>query len=100
RARLRVEGTIYEHLDWAAEYDFVNQANDEPDQPVTNATAINIPAPTDVWLTLTQLRWVGNLRVGNFKEPIGLEHLTSSRFLDFMERSFLQDAYWGPFNNG
>ena len=34
------------------------------------------------------------------KEPIGLEHLTSSRFLDFMERSWLQDAYFGPFNNG
>jgi phosphate-selective porin OprO/OprP len=34
------------------------------------------------------------------KEPIGLEHVASSRFLDFMERSFLQDAFYGPFNNG
>jgi phosphate-selective porin OprO/OprP len=43
---------------------------------------------------------VGHLRLGNMKEPIGLEHQTSSRFLDFLERSYLQDAYTGPFNNG
>ena len=100
RARLRVEGTMYEHLDWAVEYEFVTQANDEPNQPVTNETAINIPAPTDVWLTFKQVPIVGNLRAGILKEPLGLERLTSSRFLDFMERSFLQDAYWGAFNNG
>src|SRR5262245_39066598 len=34
------------------------------------------------------------------KEPIGMEHLASSRFLPFIERSFLQDAVFGPFNNG
>jgi phosphate-selective porin OprO and OprP len=100
RARLRVEGTMYEHLDWAVEYEFVTQANDEPNEPVTNETAINTPAPTDVWLTFKQIPIVGNLRAGILKEPIGLERLTSSRFLDFMERSFLQDAYWGSFNNG
>ena len=26
--------------------------------------------------------------------------MASSRFLDFMERSYLQDAFYGPFNNG
>jgi phosphate-selective porin OprO/OprP len=41
-----------------------------------------------------------HFRVGNTKEPIGLEHLTSSRFLNFMERSFMQDAFFGGFNNG
>ena len=43
---------------------------------------------------------IGNLRFGNMKEPIGMEHINSSRFLPFIERSFLQDAVFGPFNNG
>jgi phosphate-selective porin OprO/OprP len=53
-----------------------------------------------LWFEFKEVPVVGHIRVGNFKEPIGLEHLTSSRYLDFMERSFLQDAYFGPFNNG
>ncbi len=100
RARFRIDGKMYEVVEWAAEYDFVNQANVEPISPPSNGTSVNVPALTDLWVGLTQLPIVGNLRIGNFKEPIGLEHLTSSRWLDFMERSFLQDAFFGPFNNG
>lgn len=57
-------------------------------------------APTDLWWNVKELPWVGNFRIGNFKQPIGLEHANSSRFLDFMERTFQQDLFWGPFNNG
>ena len=31
---------------------------------------------------------------------MGFEHLMSSRYLDFIERSFNQDLLYGPFNNG
>ena len=34
---------------------------------------------------------VGNIRVGNVKEPIRLEMLTSSKYITFMERSILSD---------
>ena len=107
RARLRMEGTIYKSVDYIMEFDFVNNVNDNaglvgglPTQPASAANVINVPAPTDLWWTFREVPIVGNVRVGNQKEPIGLEHLTSSRYLDFMERSFNQDAYTGPFNNG
>lgn len=107
RARLRMEGTIYKTIEYVVEYDLVNSVNDNaglvgglPPQPASAANVINLPAPTDLWWAFSDVPIVGNVRVGNQKEPIGLEHATSSRYLDFMERSFNQDAYTGPFNNG
>jgi len=38
--------------------------------------------------------------VGSQKEQIGFEHLVSSRFLPFMERSYNQDAFYGGAFNG
>lgn len=60
----------------------------------------NTPAPTDLWITMTHLPWIGNLRIGNSKPPISFEHLTSSRFLNFMERSLCFDAWVGGLDNG
>jgi phosphate-selective porin OprO/OprP len=40
------------------------------------------------------------IRIGNQKEAIGFEHLVSSRFLPFMERSFNQDSFYGGVYNG
>lgn len=105
RARLRVDGTMYYNMQWAAEFDFVNAFDADPTNPAdyVNAfggDAMHTVAPTDLWWDFSELSWIGNLRIGNQKEPIGLEHVQSSRFLDFMERSYLQDAFFGPFNNG
>jgi len=107
RARFRMEGTIYKTVEYVMEYDFVNSVNDNagliggvPSQPASAANVINVTAPTDLYWTFHEVPVFQNIRVGNQKEPIGLEHFTSSRYLDFMERSFNQDAYTGPFNNG
>lgn len=99
RARIRVDGTMYETIDWVTEFDFVNSQNVDPTNPAKQNTVANVPVPTDLWMNF-KLPIVGNLRVGNFKEYIGFEHLTSSRYLNFMERSYNQDAFTGPFNNG
>jgi len=98
RARLRVDGTMYETVDWVVEYDFANFVS----VPTTNvqAPATSNPAFTEVDITWTQIPVLGNFRAGNFKEPIGFEHLESDSFLDFMERSYLQDFVFGPFNGG
>ena len=100
RARLRADGTMYETIDWCAEFDFVNSVNDNLPSPPSETTIIGVPAPTDLWVTFREVPVVGNVRVGDVKEPIGFEHLTSSRYLDFMERSYNQDIFYGAYNNG
>lgn len=100
RARIRVDGTMYDFIDWTTEIDFFNTVNVDPLNPARQNTSANVPAPTDLWIAFTKLPVVGNIKVGNFKEFIGFEHLTSSRYLNFMERSYNQDAFTGPFNNG
>ncbi len=100
RARLRIEGRMYEFYDWAAEYDFVNQININNEVYPTERDSGPSTAVTDLWLQVRELPLLGTVRVGNQKDPYGYEHLTSSRWLNFMERSFAQDAFEGPFNNG
>jgi phosphate-selective porin OprO and OprP len=100
RARFRIEGRMYEVYDWAAEYDFVNQINVNNETYPTERDAGPLTAVTDLWLQVRQLPILGTVRVGNQKDPYGYEHLTSSRWLNFMERSYAQDAFEGPFNNG
>jgi phosphate-selective porin OprO/OprP len=100
RARFRIEGRMYELYDWACEYDFVNQINVNNERYPTERDSGPLTAVTDLWLQMRELPILGTLRVGNQKDPYGYEHLTSSRWLNFMERSFSQDAFEGPFNNG
>ncbi len=100
RARLRLDGTLYEVFDYAAEFDFVNSVRIR-NQPGTNIFIDeSVTSPTDLWWTIKELPIVGNLRIGNQKEAIGFEHLVSSRYLPFMERSFNQDAFYGGLFNG
>ncbi len=100
RARLRVEGRMYEVYDWAAEYDFVNEINVNNEVFPNERDAGPLTAVTDLWMQIRELPVLGIVRVGNQKDPYGFEHLTSSRWLNFMERSYSQDAFEGPFNNG
>lgn len=96
RGRLRIDGTLWEVIDFVAEYDFVNDFA----TPVTIDGVVPFPAVTEMHVTLTKLPVVGNLRVGNMKDPISFEHLTSSRWLNFLERSPGFDAFYGRFTNG
>ncbi len=100
RARFRIEGRMYELYDWACEYDFANQINVNNAVFPTERDSGPLTAVTDLWLQVREVPWLGIIRVGNQKDPYGYEHLTSSRWLNFMERSFAQDAFEGPFNNG
>ena len=105
RLRMGAEGTFYEQFDWAVELDFINSVRVDPNSgPLVKNNSSNavagVVAPTDVWLNMKDVPWVGNIRVGNIKFGIGLEHANSSRFLDFMERSLNQDAFTGVFDNG
>jgi len=83
RARLYVSGTIYDNISFKAQYDFTDGDADFK----------------DVWIALGDIPGIGNLKVGHFKEPFGLEQLTSSKYITFMERS-LPDVFTPERNTG
>ncbi len=82
RARLGVAGTMYDHLFYKAEFDF----------------ASGTAGYRDVYLG-TNLYEFASIRVGHFKEFFGLEQLTSSNNITFVERS-LPDVFTPAFNTG
>lgn len=111
RARLEMDGWLYEQVDFFVEFDWANTPFNTGVRPGNRTLAgtptgtqpfsniLNAPAPTDVWAAINYLPVIGSVRFGNMKPPIGLDHLTSSRYLDFMERSTIFDVYYNR-NNG
>jgi phosphate-selective porin OprO and OprP len=84
RARLRIDGTLYQHLEWVAEFDFANSAENDTG---SSTQTIGTPSFADCWIAANDLPLLGTLRMGWMKEPFSFERLTSSRWLNFMERS-------------
>jgi phosphate-selective porin OprO and OprP len=69
RARLYISGTLYKSMFFKAQFDFEDGMADFKD------VFMGIKTPA------------GSIKAGQFKEPIGLEELTSSNNVTFMERS-------------
>ncbi|MBN9524096.1 hypothetical protein J0H58_37230 [bacterium] len=96
RVRIDVGGTIYQNIEFYTQVDFANGFLATADgSRLSNATY-----PTDLWVMFRDLPLVGNVKVGNQKPLYSFEHLTSSRFLNFLERSLGFDAFAEGFNNG
>lgn len=114
RLRFGAEGTMYETIDWVFEFDFAFALqNVDPSAGATPALGLrsigglnqagNTIAPiqpTTINMVFKEIPLLGNIRVGNQQSWISLEHIESARFLDFMERSSLMDAFNGANNNG
>ncbi len=99
RLRLLAEGTLYKNVDYMAYYEFANGFSSTV--PATPATTFLTPGPLDMWVTVKDVPFVGNVRIGNQKEPFSLEHLNDARYLEFLERSYLFDfSQNSRFNNG
>ncbi len=86
RARLFFAGTVYEQLFFKAQYDFANTGDGKADFK-------------DVYMGLRDIGPVDRILVGHFKEPFGLNQLTSSKYITFMERS-LPVAFEAARNTG
>jgi phosphate-selective porin OprO/OprP len=56
--------------------------------------------PVDLWWNIREVPLLGNIQIGNQKEVFGLERLESSRYLDFLERNYGNDAFISPSANG
>ena len=72
RTRLSAKGAVAENVNYFIQMDF---------------GFFGRPTFTDVWGEVTKLPVLGNVRVGQWKQPFGLESITSVRYQTFMERS-------------
>ncbi len=71
RIRLYTAGKIYGNILFKLQFDFAGGE----------------ALLKDAYITITKIPVIGNIQIGHFKEPIGLELLTSSKYITLMERS-------------
>lgn len=71
RARLGMSGEIYERVLFKGEWDWVDGDAEFK----------------DVYVGVQKIPYLGKITVGHQKEPFGLEELTSSKYITFMERA-------------
>jgi len=101
RAILQAEGDLFGQFDYKIAYDFANASNDNSGlQPPSFGNLTSSPAPHDIWMQVRDVPYLGYVRVGNQKKPIGMENNTSNAFLPLLERSDNHDAFYGQFDNG
>ncbi len=70
RLRWFTSGTLYGNIKFKLQFDFAN----------------GDAGVKDAYIEITKIPWIGNFRVGHFKQPFGLEMHTSSKYMLFMER--------------
>jgi phosphate-selective porin OprO/OprP len=83
RVRLYTSGLVYGNVEFKLQFDFAGSDADLK----------------DAYLGLTDFP-LGGLRAGHFKEPFGLEELTSSKYITFMERALPIEAFSPSRNAG
>ena len=71
RARLYASGVMYDRIEYRAEFDFAD----------------SFANFSDIYVGLRDVPVLGTVKAGHFKEPFGLEALTSSNHITLLERS-------------
>ena len=77
-ARLFVEGSGLEVMSYRAEFDYVRRVLG------------------DLWIGVSELPLVSNLRVGYLKEPFSMEQIASRKYNTFLERSLAEAIHIPP----
>lgn len=72
RARIDLKGTMYDRFDYRMEFDFAQDGKGKF---------------TDVWMQMNAIPYLGSIKAGHFREPLGLDEQTSSNNITFMERN-------------
>ena len=83
RARLSANGAVLPNMNYFLQMDFA---------------FFGRPTFTDVWMEFTKVPVLGNVRVGQWKQPFSLEVVSSFRYTTFAERSVLFQAF-DPFRH-
>lgn len=84
RARLHILGQMYETVQWTMEVGFENR----------------LPQFFNVFAEFPNLPFIGTFRLGHFREPFGMDAISSYNNLTFMERGLIQDPFVPFFNMG
>ena len=92
KAKIFLKGEAFEVVEYKAEYDFAD--SESIDARVLQSTAFK-----DVYIQINELPLLRHVRVVHFKEPFGLEQLTSSNHITFMERSLADEGGFVPGRN-
>ena len=74
RARLAAVGDVSENVSYMMEFDFAFPGR---------------PSFMDVWLDVHDIPLFGNVRVGQWRQPFGMDNLNSVRELTFLERPLM-----------
>ncbi|MBS0203599.1 MAG: porin [Planctomycetes bacterium] len=74
RARLAAVGDVSQNVSYMLEMDFATPGR---------------PSFMDVWLDVHDVPLFGNVRVGQWRQPFGMDELTSVRELTFLERPLM-----------
>jgi phosphate-selective porin OprO/OprP len=107
RARVRFNGSIYETVEYFAQYDFANSLD-------LRRRTIGVTTPTvptiydqnpgestqfnEVWVGMSQIPLLGAVRIGHHREALNFVTATADRNQVWMERGLLFDAFNGDFN--
>ncbi len=83
RLRLSAKGSVIENVNYMIQMDFA---------------FFGRPTFTDVWAEVTHVPLLGNIRLGQWKQPYGLEVVSSFRYQTFLERSLMFQAF-DPFRH-
>lgn len=105
RARLRFQGRLWEVMEFNSEVDFAHvldlRRRTLGIDPARASIGDFEPAPgvriTDAWMGFNELPWLGTFRAGHQKEWITFTNATSGRFLTFLERPLIFDAFNNDF---
>lgn len=93
RARIALLGE-YEVIDYIIEMDFANRGVGAEVNSKDQSTGFK-----DVFIQVRDFPYIGNVRVGHFKEGFGLEQMTSDNYTTFMERSIIDEGTFVPGRN-
>lgn len=106
RVRLYASGDAFHVIDYKLQMDFAD--TDEANQgsvadadgtgfgPSRVNELLQSTAFKDVYVTIKELPCIGHVRIGHYKEPFGLEQLTSSKHISFLERSVSDEGAFVP----
>lgn len=83
RARLSAKGAVTDRMDYFLQLDFAFFGH---------------PTFADVWVDFKEAGPLGTVRIGQWKQPFGLETVSSFRYTTFMERSSTFQAF-APFRH-